>query len=439
MRRLTQRVTLIAVGVLCGCLLGVGGVTAGLLHLRALRSLDQSLLAAAYAEAHPWQEQRFANDYVRSPVQVRPWSKDDPRVPAALYEEAVKGEMPLWRTFGGRRVLLLVVEPVDKESDREERHEHLVVVAEAAAVTLADAVLPFASVYLLVSALAAAVAALAVHWGMSLALAPLSAAAVALQRVQGLGSGARLELAAVEEVDELIGSTNALLDRLDRAFDAQTNFTASAAHELRTPVTVMKGELQLALRRERTEEDYRDTLRRTLRQVEQLAELVEGLMALTRVEAGQADRGRALEHVSMVLLRAVEQERSRLEAAGCTVEQDLGCDPEVSVHLGLLTTAVANLLRNVAVHAPGATVKVHAETSDGVVRVVVDDDGPGVAESDREAALQRFVQGGGQGLGLGLALVREVARRHGGDLVLDASPSGGLRAVLSVASADGVG
>jgi len=434
---LTRRVTLTAVGVLCVCLLAVGVVTAGLLHLRAVRSLDQALLAAAYAEAHPWQDERFANDYVRSPVQVRPWTESDPRVPAFMHEEAMRGELPVWRTLDDHRVLLLVVEPVGERSTREEDHDHLVVVAEAPVVTLVDAVVPFASVYLLVSALAAGLATVAVQWGMGRALAPLSAAAGQLQRVQGLGSGARLAPAEVAEVDELIGSANALLDRLDRAFDAQANFTAQAAHELRTPVTVLKGELQLALRRERTGEDYQGTLKRTLRQVEQLADLVEALMALTRVEAGQADRGRAPEHVSMVVLKAVDQERLRLDAAGCEVHQDLTFDPEVCVHLGLVTTALANLLRNVAVHAPGSTVWVRAESGDGVVRLLVEDDGPGVAMEDRKLALERFGQGGGKGLGLGLALAREVARRHGGDLCLEDAPQGGLRAVITLAPADG--
>ncbi len=435
MTTLSRRVTQTAVGVLLACLFAVGLVTAGALHLRAQRALDQALLAAAFAEAHPWQEQRFENDYVRSPVAVRPWAEGDPRVSRALYLEAVEGELPVWHTLGGFRVLLLVVEPVGEDGEAR-GHQHFVVVAEAPEVILADAVLPFATTYLLVSLLAAGVAGLAIRWGMRRALRPLEEASAELQRVRGLGSGARLTRTEVAEVDALIASANDLLDRLDRAFDAQASFTAQAAHELRTPVTVLRGELELALRRERTAADYVDTIGRTLQQVQQLAELVEGLMALTRVEAGHADRGREREHLSLVVLRAVERERRRLEAARCTVEQDVDYDPEMSLHLGLVTTAVGNLLRNVAVHAPGAMVRVHTEPGSGTVRVVVDDDGPGVDEADRERVLERFGRRGtGEGLGLGLGLVREVARRHGGDLVLERSPQGGLRAVITMALA----
>lgn len=436
---LARRVTWTALGVLCGCLLLVGVATAGLLHLRALRSLDQSLLAAAYAEAHPWQEQRFVNDSVPSPVAVRPWSADDPRVSVGMREAAVEAELPQWASIDGYRVLLLVVEPEGDPTQREEDHEHLFVVAEAPEVALAQTVVPFGSAYLLVSAVALGLAAVAIRLGMQHALAPLSAAALELERVEGLGSGARLASASVSEVDQLIDSANRLLDRLDRAFDAQAGFTAQAAHELRTPVTVLKGELELALRRPRSAEDYQEALGRTLGQVEHLADLVEALMALTRVEAGHADRGRSVEHVSMVVTQASRQERARLEAAGCEVHTDLGADPEVSAHHGLLATALSNLLRNVAVHAPGASVWIHVENDDEQVRIVVDDDGPGVAPEHREAVLERFGHRGEKGLGLGLALGREIARRHGGDLTLGASPQGGLRAILSLSSNSNVG
>ena len=436
---LVRRVTWTALGVLCGCLLVVGVATGGLLHLRALRSQDQALLAAAYAEAHPWQDERFVNDSVPSPVQVRPWTPKDPRVSVAMRTAALDAELPQWATVDGYRVLLLVVEPEGDPTQTEGDHEHLFVVAEAPAVELHHTLVPFGSAYLLVSAVALGLAAFAIRLGMQQALEPLRRAAQALERVEGLGSGARLEEAEVAEVDQLIGSANRLLDRLDRAFDAQAGFTAQAAHELRTPVTVLKGELELALRRPRSVEDYQEALGRTLEQVGHLADLVESLMALTRVEAGHADRGRSVEHLSMVVTQACRQERARLEAVGCRVYADLGSDPEVEAHHGLLATALGNLLRNVAVHAPGASVWVHVESADDQVRIVVDDDGPGVALEHREAVLERFGHRGEKGLGLGLSLGREVARRHGGDLSLGASPQGGLRAMLSLSSNSNVG
>ena len=434
MSTLAGRVTAIVVAVLCATLVLVGAVTAGLLHVRAHSALDRALLAAAFAEAHPWQSERFANDHVRSPVAVRPWETGDPRVPAALHAEAVSGERPLYATLGAHRVLLLVVEP-ESADVRGGDHGHFVVVAEAPAVTPWDVALPFLGVYLAVAAVTALAAGLVVGQGVRSAMAPLGQAAADLERVQGLGSGARLERLGPAEVDELLASANRLLDRLDAAFDAQATFTAQAAHELRTPVTVLKGEVELALRRDRSSAEYREALDRVRTEVDWLAELVEALMLLARVEAGHADRGREVERLSAVVHRAVERERPALERAGCTLTVALDDDPELRMQVALVATAVGNLLRNAAVHAPGAPVAVRLVRHDGHACVQVEDGGPGLTAAEAERVLERFQRGSTRrnGLGLGLPLAREIARRHGGDLTLGEGQGGGLRARLALA------
>lgn len=438
MTTLTGRVTRTAVTALCGTLLAVGLATAGLLHARARYSLDQALLAAAFAEAHPWQEERFENDYVRSPVQVRPWRAGDPVVSEALYDQAVSQELPLLRTLDSHRVLLLVVEPEGPgASDRSEDHPHFVVVAEAPAVSVWDVALPFLGIYGVVGILAILAAALAIRTGMQRALQPLYRAADDLEAVRGLGSQARLQRGGPAEVDQLLASANALLERLDAAFDAQAGFTAQAAHELRTPVTVLKGELELALRRERDAPSYRQALQRASVEVDRLVDLVEGLMLLTRVEAGHADRGRETERLSQIVHQAVERERGALEAAGCPLDVDLTADPEVTVHTTLVATAIANLLRNAATHASGAKVSVRVGRSEGCAAVTVEDTGPGLSSEDRRRVLERFQRGSRRdGLGLGLPLAREIARRHGGDLRLEPADPHGLRAVLLLPESD---
>jgi len=424
---LTGRVTAASLAVLFACLVVVGVGVAGVLQVRAVRSLDQALLAAAFAEAHPWQEERFASDHARSPVSVRPWRDGDPRVPKVLYDQAVGQDLPRWHLLDGYRVLLLVVAPEGSGG------QQLVVVAEAPEVTTWEAVGPFAVAYTVVAGMALLLAAVAVRWAMVRALQPLSDASEAIGRVRQLGSHERLASSGAAEVDRLIGSTNALLERLERAYRAQSSFTAQAAHELRTPVTVLKGELELALRRERDAADYRSTLERATGEVERLARLVDGLMALARVEAGQVEQGRVRERLSAVLAGALAAERAGLEAAGCSAVLVLDADPELSLHLELARTAVANLLRNVAVHAPGAHVELRTEGVDGHAVVHVDDDGPGLPAAAHGRVVERFGHGPRSGgLGIGLALAREVAERHGGGLILGASPLGGLRVSLSL-------
>ncbi|MCB9674727.1 MAG: HAMP domain-containing histidine kinase [Alphaproteobacteria bacterium] len=433
MSSLTRRVTTRAVAALCITLLGVGLATAVLLDARARRSLDQALLGAAFAEAHPWQAERFENDLVRSPVDVRPWAPDDPIVSRALYEEAVAQELPVVRTLNGRRVLLLVVEQSEITAETEE-HPHFVVLAEAPAVTLWDAALPFLGIYFGISVIAAALAGLAVRRAMLGALAPLHRATDAMAQVQGLGSRARLERGGPEEVDRLLASTNALLDRLDAAFDAQATFTAQAAHELRTPLTILLGELDLALRRDRTTEEYREVLVGLNEQTRHLGELVQGLLALARVEAGQADRGRARERISEALHRALRREQPLLADAGNALSVELVDDPEVSMHVELVASAIANLLRNARVHAAGAPVHASVRRDADRVVVCIADRGPGVPPADAERLFERFHRGttSREGLGIGLALAREIARRHGGDLALRPNEPHGLCAELSL-------
>lgn len=434
MSALTARVMRTVVRTVALTLLAAGGITSGVLHLQARAGLDQALLAAAQAEAHPWHDPPLSEAALASPVQVRPWSAEDPRVPEALVKQALADAQAVWWSRGGARVLLL---PVGPDALTGAEHDPFVVVAEAPAVRLADVVLPFLGTYLVVAAAVTLLAGVLVRREVARDLTPLRTAADGLEAVQGLGSVARVPPTGAEEVDRLLDSANALLQRLEVAFDAQASFTAHAAHELRTPLTIVLGELELALRRERTPEAYREALATSLAQTRRLHELVEGLMLLARVDAGQADRGRAPEHLSEIVRRALVAEGSTLEAAGCAVEVIAEGDPEVDVHLALVVAAVGNLLRNAARHAPGRPVTVShgAVGRGGWVRVR--DHGPGLDASACDAMMERFPRADGrrEGLGLGLPLAREVARRHGGDLVLRPPGAGeGLVACLYVHS-----
>ena len=242
----------------------------------------------------------------------------------------------------------------------------------------------------------------------------------------------RLPTGGPREVAALVGAVNDLLERLDAAVGVQSRFTAEAAHELRTPVAVLRAELELALRRPRTAEETQAALQGALRSAERLSALVEGLMALARVDAGQIEEGKGPERLSSVISAAVAAERPGIDAAGGSLRLRLTDDPELWVHSALLTSAVANLLRNAAVHAAGTPVQLSlsVDGEDAVVRV--DDSGPGLPEARLADVMGAFARAGRArgGLGLGLTLSQEVARRHGGTLQLSHSPSGGLRATI---------
>jgi signal transduction histidine kinase len=181
-------------------------------------------------------------------------------------------------------------------------------------------------------------------------------------------------------------------------------------------VTVLKGEVALALRRDRTPADYQQVLVRLQTEFDRLHALVDGLVLLSRVDAGQVEQGKQVERLSHPIHRALNQERAALDHAGCTLQLDLQADPELSIHVALLTSALATLLRNAAQHAPGTTVRVTTAATQTEAMVCIEDDGPGVADPDR--MMERVGRSKTAGMGLGLPIAAEIARRHGGKLTL---------------------
>lgn len=406
----------------------VGLATGVLLYVQDVRELDSTLMAAAKAAgASDW-----GTEHAESTVHVRMLPPGDPHLPEGWEENAEEMEEPSWRTEGETRMLLLPV-----ERGPEDNEEHAMLVATAPRVDIAHSVGPFAGLYTVVAGIAAACGALVQRRLLLNATAPLVVAQAAVSRVVGAGAGARVGEGGPAEVASLLHAVNGLLERLDRAFEAQARFTAEAAHELRTPITAMLGEIDVALRRPRENADYVRVLASAKEDVERLAELVEGLLLLARVDSGQAEHGRSDVDAATLVEEAARRERRTVERASGHLT--VGDVPRVVMngHPALLVAALSNLLRNAAIHAPGAEVKVDVQTDAGFVHFLVDDTGRGVPPAEREALFDRLARRGSArrdtaGLGLGLPLAREIARRHGGDCTLETAPGGGCRAVLKL-------
>jgi len=437
--------------VLTLILVGVG--TGALLHAQRVESLDKTLLAAAHTVAAAAEGRRSKSDrsveveHSRSPVDAWLVRRADPRVPRDAVAKALKDNRPMFDDVDGQRLVVLPFEVKkerhkddDDDDDDDDHHDDDRRLAAAAAprVTLRESAGPFALVYGLVSLLAAGLATIALTRVVHDAFRPLERTRHEADRVMVLGQGQRLTEDGPSEIRSLIVAINALLGRLDDAYQAQSRFTAEAAHELRTPVTAMLGELDVALRSKRSEQDARELLVSVREEVARLGQLVEGLTALARIDAGQTDRGRELMRAVEVANKALATEAKTLEAAGCSPRLVIDDDPELEAQRALLEVALSNLLRNAARHAPRSEIVLRVSQRGDHVVFNVDDAGPGVPPEQREALFDRFARTGEartrdrSGLGLGLPIAREVARRHGGDCVLDESPLGGLRATLSV-------
>lgn len=350
---------------------------------------------------------------------------------------AFRSERPVYATLGKERVVLLPFELEHGDADG-----HRVAAAAAPRMTLRRSIGAFALIYLLVATFSAVLATIVLFRIVRRAFAPIDEAREQADRVVSLGEGKRLTESGPTEIRTLLVAINRLLDRLDMAHDAQSRFTAEAAHELRTPVTAMLGELDVAMRSERSADEYRQTLESVREEVSRLRQLVEALTALARIDAGQIDRGRELVRAAEIATNAVAAGARLMETTGNDVRVEVDDDPELEVHRVLVEVALGNLLRNAARHAPDTEVILTVSQSDGRVEYTIDDAGPGIPPSEREALFDRFVRSGTarredrSGMGLGLPIAREIARRHGGDCTLDESPSGGVRARLTLRASD---
>lgn len=241
------------------------------------------------------------------------------------------------------------------------------------------------------------------------------------------------EVRGADEIARLTQTVNAMLGRLESAIEREKAFALAAAHELRTPLSVLHARASLSLERERTPEQYRQALRVVDETARDLNATVESLLLLARSQ--QAPPAQPV-YLDGLALEAAEGLQTQAEARKVRVHLQLEPAPARGDPSGL-RSAVSNLLGNALKYGQeGGQVWIRSGAEVGTVWVEVTDDGPGIPEADLERLRQPFQRGpglqGGGGAGLGLALVGAIAEQHGGRLVLGRAAEGGLRARLEL-------
>lgn len=221
---------------------------------------------------------------------------------------------------------------------------------------------------------------------------------------------------APREVAPLVEAFNAALDRLEVGLRAQRDFSANAAHELRTPLAILQAQVESLL-----EPDER---RAASEEFERLGRLIAQLLALAEAEGGSSGANTRFDLVA--LSRDVASDMAGFILAS---GRSIGFDSAVATltvdgHSGLVETALRNLLENAVRHTPAGAEILVAIDAEGVVRV--SDDGPGVPAAIRNRVFDRFSRGDprGSGAGLGLSIVRQIMERHAGQVRLAASARG---------------
>jgi signal transduction histidine kinase len=238
------------------------------------------------------------------------------------------------------------------------------------------------------------------------------------------------------EVSALSQAFDRLLERLDAALRAERCFTEDAAHELRTPVTVLRGEIEHAKQELGTSAQVRDALDRALEQADGMADLVEALLLLRLESQPGANKDAELRqpvNLCDVVRDLAWDFRERFPDRAGDLEIVVEDELLVAGHATLLMSAIRNLVSNaLKFTSTGQRVQISVHRQNGLAAVVVEDAGEGIAQADRERVFDPFFRAGearaGQsGFGLGLPILKRVAGVHGGEVLLSRSELGGAR------------
>ncbi|MGC2450654.1 MAG: ATP-binding protein [Candidatus Sulfotelmatobacter sp.] len=278
------------------------------------------------------------------------------------------------------------------------------------------------------------VAAIVGYWMSRRALAPVDALVRTARDIGGANLSGRLhKLETGDELQRLSDTLNEMLDRIETAFLRVTQFTADASHELRTPVSLIRTEAELALRRSRGEEEYKESLRHILLEAERTTSLIEQLLALAR-----ADSGREMLRVQPVDLRQVM--RSVIEgwqqvSTIRNLQFTSSVQEQSTFVMGdetLLRRLADILLDNAFKYTPSpGSVRLSLEQHDESAVIRVQDSGVGIAQEDQSKIFERFYrvdkarsrdQGGS---GLGLAIAQWIVMQHRGSITVESRPGEG--------------
>lgn len=244
-----------------------------------------------------------------------------------------------------------------------------------------------------------------------------------------------------DEVHELADTFNDMMGRLERSFDAERQFTSDASHELRTPVTVILAECEMAEKMPEDTEAVQESVTEIHKQARKMSELIGKLLAYTRLEQGTRRIDREELDLSGLVEDVCEEQRT-VAARNIRIECETSHDVLVNGDVALLISLVQNLVTNAVKYGKDGGhvwVKVYSEGSKACVSVR--DDGIGIGEEDLACIWNRFYQADrsrsdeSRGIGLGLSLAQQIARLHGGRITASSRPGEGSEFIFSMPEA----
>lgn len=262
---------------------------------------------------------------------------------------------------------------------------------------------------------------------------PLQQIAAAARTMGAADLGARIPaFSADRELRDVTASLNEMLARLEASFAGQQRFVSDASHELRSPLSNLRGTVEVALRRVRSAEEYQETLAASLTEIERLSRVVTQLLTLTRADAGQPHLSREVCDLGEIAAQAAAACAARAAEAGVSLRVR-GLEPlPVSGDRDRLREVVDNLLDNALRYAPrGSVLEITRRRQGGTCCLTVRDAGPGLTIEEQEHVFDRFYRSDPSrarqsgGLGLGLAIAKAIVEAHCGNISVESRPGEG--------------
>jgi heavy metal sensor kinase len=236
-----------------------------------------------------------------------------------------------------------------------------------------------------------------------------------------------------DELARLAETLNEMLARLESAFRKITQFTADASHELRTPIAVMRTSAEIALRKPRSEPEYRETLAQILRETDKVSQLIENLLAMARADSGAAQMKMERADLFSILSEACEESKMLADEKGVALSRN-GASSPVWVHAdsAAIERVFLIVLDNAVKYTPsGGRIDVKLATDDGFAVAEIRDNGIGISGEDAPHIFDRFYRADRArtrepgGSGLGLAIGQWIAQAHGGEIRVESEISKG--------------
>jgi two-component system, OmpR family, sensor kinase len=238
-----------------------------------------------------------------------------------------------------------------------------------------------------------------------------------------------------DEIRELIDTFNTMLEKLDKSFSSQAQLIQDMSHEFRTPLTIMRGEMEVALKKTRSREEYIEVLKSCREEIIRLSLLVENLLTLSRIDNHETSMNIKYFDVTSLINGIISEVRLLAENKKVIItwigEEKIFINGDETQ----LRRAFLNIIDNAIKYTDeGGKIDVNISTAEGIVRMVVADSGIGIMPENIPLIFNRFFRADksrtGEGYGLGLSISKSIIKTHKGTISIESEPGRGTRAII---------